>query len=52
LQFGLVPAKFDSDVMAAFLDDVADGKIRAGEIGPLASPSAKQGPAASHQRAC
>ncbi|MBZ6372278.1 MAG: glycoside hydrolase family 78 protein [Microbacterium hominis] len=33
LQFGLVPTKFHSDVMAAFLDDVADGKIRAGEIG-------------------
>jgi hypothetical protein len=29
----LVPTKFHSDVMAAFLDDVADGKIRAGEIG-------------------
>lgn len=33
LQFGLVPAKLHSDVTAAFLDDVADGKIRAGEIG-------------------
>ncbi|OQE85234.1 hypothetical protein PENNAL_c0024G07855 [Penicillium nalgiovense] len=33
LQFGLVPTEFHSDVMAAFLDDVADGKIRAGEIG-------------------
>jgi hypothetical protein len=33
LQFGLVPASHKQDVMAAFLDDVADGKIRAGEIG-------------------
>ncbi|KAJ5476712.1 hypothetical protein N7475_002441 [Penicillium sp. IBT 31633x] len=33
LQFGLVPTQFRSDVTAAFLDDVADGKIRAGEIG-------------------
>jgi hypothetical protein len=33
LQFGLVPAEHHKDVMAAFLDDVSDGKIRAGEIG-------------------
>jgi hypothetical protein len=33
LQFGLVPAEHHNDVMAAFLDDVSDGKIRAGEIG-------------------
>ncbi|GKZ88545.1 hypothetical protein AnigIFM59636_008407 [Aspergillus niger] len=33
LQFGLVPEQHRKDVMAAFLDDVADGRIRAGEIG-------------------
>jgi hypothetical protein len=33
LQFGLVPAEHRKDVMAAFIDDVSDGRIRAGEIG-------------------
>ncbi|KAK9319652.1 hypothetical protein V1517DRAFT_357184 [Lipomyces orientalis] len=33
LQFGLVPAKYRDDVMKAFLDDVADGRMRSGEIG-------------------
>lgn len=33
LQFGLVPSQYRSDVAQAFLDDVADGKLRAGEIG-------------------
>ncbi|KAK6225464.1 hypothetical protein QIS74_01511 [Colletotrichum tabaci] len=33
LQFDLVPAEHISDVRQAFLDDVADCKIRAGEIG-------------------
>ncbi|GJC83603.1 hypothetical protein ColLi_06441 [Colletotrichum liriopes] len=33
LQFGLVPAEHIADVQRAFLDDVADCKIRAGEIG-------------------
>ena len=33
LQIGLVPEQHKADVMAAFLDDVSDGKIRAGEIG-------------------
>ncbi|KAJ5765651.1 alpha-L-rhamnosidase [Penicillium odoratum] len=33
LQIGLVPEEYKKDVMAAFLDDVSDGKIRAGEIG-------------------
>ncbi|KAK9327276.1 bacterial alpha-L-rhamnosidase-domain-containing protein [Lipomyces starkeyi] len=33
LQFGLVPEKYRDDVMKAFLDDVADGRIRSGEIG-------------------
>lgn len=33
LQFGLVPAKHISDVHHAFLNDVADGRIRSGEIG-------------------
>ncbi|KAJ5641498.1 hypothetical protein N7490_005498 [Penicillium lividum] len=33
LQIGLVPEEHKKDVMAAFLDDVSDGKIRAGEIG-------------------
>lgn len=33
LQLGLVPPEHRQDVTAAFLADVADGKIRAGEIG-------------------
>ncbi|KAJ5453994.1 alpha-L-rhamnosidase [Penicillium daleae] len=33
LQFGLVPAEHQKDVMAAFVDDCSDGRIRAGEIG-------------------
>jgi hypothetical protein len=33
LQFGLVPAEHKKDVMAAFVDDCSDGRIRAGEIG-------------------
>ncbi|KAJ5664654.1 alpha-L-rhamnosidase [Penicillium macrosclerotiorum] len=33
LQYGLVPEKHKKDVMAAFVDDTSDGKIRAGEIG-------------------
>lgn len=33
LQFGLVPPQYKEDVIRAFIDDVADGKIRAGEIG-------------------
>jgi hypothetical protein len=33
LQHGLVPPEYRDDVMAAFVDDAADGKIRAGEIG-------------------
>lgn len=33
LQIGLVPEEHKKDIMAAFLDDVSDGKIRAGEIG-------------------
>lgn len=33
LQFELVPAEHISDVQQSFLEDVSDGKIRAGEIG-------------------
>ncbi|KAL5330550.1 hypothetical protein ACEPPN_000068 [Leptodophora sp. 'Broadleaf-Isolate-01'] len=33
LQFGMVPLEHKEDVMKAFLDDVADGKLRSGEIG-------------------
>lgn len=33
LQFNMVPAEHRPDVMRAFLDDVADGRIRSGEIG-------------------
>jgi len=33
LQFHMVPAQHVSDVKRAFLDDVADGKLRSGEIG-------------------
>lgn len=33
LQFGMVPAERISDVQQAFLDDVADGRMRSGEIG-------------------
>lgn len=33
LQFGLVPSQYVSDVEKAFLHDVGDSKIRAGEIG-------------------
>ncbi|KAJ5811435.1 alpha-L-rhamnosidase [Penicillium riverlandense] len=33
LQHGLVPPEYRDDVMTAFVDDAADGKIRAGEIG-------------------
>ncbi|KAK1472405.1 hypothetical protein CCUS01_05789 [Colletotrichum cuscutae] len=33
LQFGLVPEEHVADVQQAFLDDVADCRIRAGEIG-------------------
>ncbi|KAJ5713703.1 alpha-L-rhamnosidase [Penicillium malachiteum] len=33
LQYGLVPDEHKKDVMAAFVDDASDGKIRAGEIG-------------------
>ena len=33
LQFKMVPAQHIADVKRAFLDDVADGKLRSGEIG-------------------
>ncbi|GME29291.1 putative alpha-l-rhamnosidase protein [Neofusicoccum parvum] len=33
LQFNLVPPEHVADVQRAFLDDVADGRIRSGEIG-------------------
>ncbi|PYI16148.1 alpha-L-rhamnosidase [Aspergillus violaceofuscus CBS 115571] len=33
LQFGMVPQEHRADVMAAFMDDVADGRMRSGEIG-------------------
>ncbi|KAJ5087129.1 alpha-L-rhamnosidase [Penicillium angulare] len=33
LQLGLVPPEYSQDIMAAFIDDVSDGRIRAGEIG-------------------
>ncbi|KAL0940469.1 alpha-l-rhamnosidase [Colletotrichum truncatum] len=33
LQFGLVPEEYVSDVQQAFVDDVSDCRIRAGEIG-------------------
>ena len=33
LQFNMVPPRHKDDVMKAFLDDVADGKLRSGEIG-------------------
>lgn len=33
LQFGMVPSAHIADIQASFLEDVADGKIRAGEIG-------------------
>jgi hypothetical protein len=33
LQFNMVPAQHIADVKRAFLDDVADGKLRSGEIG-------------------
>ncbi|KFY25296.1 hypothetical protein V491_01823 [Pseudogymnoascus sp. VKM F-3775] len=33
LQFDLVPSSYRSDVSKAFLSDVSDGRIRAGEIG-------------------
>ncbi|KAH7382048.1 glycoside hydrolase family 78 protein [Cadophora sp. MPI-SDFR-AT-0126] len=33
LQFNMVPLQHKDDVMKAFLDDVADGKLRSGEIG-------------------
>ncbi|PYH47058.1 alpha-L-rhamnosidase [Aspergillus saccharolyticus JOP 1030-1] len=33
LQFGMVPPEHRDDVMAAFMDDVADGRMRSGEIG-------------------
>ena len=33
LQFDLAPPEYKKDVMTAFVDDVSDGKIRAGEIG-------------------
>ncbi|PVH74648.1 glycoside hydrolase family 78 protein [Cadophora sp. DSE1049] len=33
LQFNMVPPQHKENVMKAFLDDVADGKLRSGEIG-------------------
>src|SRR6187402_3248433 len=33
LQFNLVPTEHIADVKRAFLDDVADGKLRSGEVG-------------------
>lgn len=33
LQFDMVPSQYKNDVMKAFLEDIADGKLRSGEIG-------------------
>ncbi|KAJ5085494.1 hypothetical protein N7532_010265 [Penicillium argentinense] len=33
IQFNLCPAEYKNDVMAAFVEDASDGRMRAGEIG-------------------